>query len=336
MSKTVSIIGAGSWGTALAVSLAKKGTRVKLWVYEPEVCDDIKNKKENVRYLPGVQIPDNVIPTNSQEEAIQDTGLTVLAAPAQLVRPVTKQIASYIPKDHIIANVAKGIEVKTLKRLSEVIEEEIPQARVAVLSGPSHAEEVGRDIPTTLVSASKDEKVAETVQRIFMSPTLRVYTNTDIKGVEIGGALKNIIALAAGISDGLGYGDNTKAALMTRGIVEIARLGKAVGASILTFSGLSGIGDLIVTCTSMHSRNRRAGILIGQGKTLDETLHEVGMVVEGVKTCEAAYELAKKLDVSIPITSELYEVLFRGKEPKMAVEDLMSRDRTSEIDELNG
>ena len=267
------------------------------------------------------------------EECVSGMEVVVLAVPSQAVRETAKKMSAYIAPDTIIINAAKGLEMNTHKRLSQVIQEEIPLARVAVLSGPSHAEEVGRGIPTTVVCSSEDKTVAELVQDVFMSPFFRVYTNQDLTGVETGGALKNIIAIAAGISDGLGYGDNTKAALMTRGATEMARLGQAMGASILTFAGLTGIGDLIVTCTSMHSRNRRAGILLGQGKPLEEVLQAVGMVVEGVDTCKAAYELAQQLGVEMPITEQLYQILFKGKDPALAVNELMLRDKTHESED---
>jgi len=333
MIKKVSVIGAGSWGTALSILLANKGIMVNLWAYEEEVYNQIKKTRQNVRYLPNITLSTNIQVFNDKEQAIKDTELVVLAVSSQAVRSVASDISSFIPEDGIVVNVAKGLEVKSLKRLSQVIEEEIPHCKIAVLSGPSHAEEVSRGIPTVVVSAAKEQRISEFVQDVFMSPNFRVYTNSDIIGVEMGGALKNIIALAAGVSDGLGYGDNTKAALTTRGIVEITRLGQAMGALPNTFAGLTGIGDLIVTCTSMHSRNRRAGILIGQGKTLDEALNTVGMAVEGVKTCQAAYELAKKLDVEMPITEQLYQVLFKGKSPEEAVKDLMLRSKTFESEE---
>lgn len=333
MINTVSVIGSGSWGTALSVLLAKKGLDVRLWGYKKDTFDAIIRERENRKYLPGVEIPQNVQVFLKQEEAIQGGDLVLLSVPSQAVRTTAQSISSYIADGQIVINTAKGLEVKTLKRLSQVIQEEIPQGRAVVLSGPSHAEEVARDIPTTVVSASEDIDAAELVQDVFMSSSFRVYTNSDLIGVETGGALKNIIALAAGISDGLGFGDNTKAALMTRGIAEIARMGNAMGASILTFAGLSGVGDLIVTCTSMHSRNRRAGILIGQGNSLDEALKDVGMVVEGVTTCEAAYELSRSLNVEMPITEQLYEVLFQGKDPRAAVEELMLRNRTHESEQ---
>lgn len=334
MGERVSVIGAGSWGTALSVHLANMGYQIGLWVYEQEVIDTIIKDKENKQYLPGVRIPEGIEPTNDIKEAVEGASLVVFAVPSHLVRMMARRAAPYIKSNQVLVNVAKGFEIESLKRLSQVIDEEIPYRDLVVLSGPSHAEEVGRNIPTALVCTSNSKVAAEKVQDIFMGPSLRVYTNPDIVGVETGGALKNIIALAAGISDGLGYGDNTKAALMTRGIAEIARLGEAMGASPLTFAGLTGIGDLIVTCTSMHSRNRRAGIMIGQGKSLEETLSSIGMVVEGVKTCKAAYLLAKELGIEMPITSKLYTILFEGKDPDKAVKELMLRDKTYEIEEI--
>ncbi|HOB21079.1 MAG TPA: NAD(P)H-dependent glycerol-3-phosphate dehydrogenase [Candidatus Atribacteria bacterium] len=334
MSKAIAVIGMGSWGTALAVHLAKKGYSIKAWVYESEIYESIITKRENPRYLPGVMIPQNVDPVMDKGEAVSGAETVVLAVPSQFVRMMARSLAPFLKKDQIIVNVAKGLESDTLKRLSQVIREEIADNDIVVLSGPSHAEEVGRDIPTVVVCASESRKAAEKVQDTFMSPNFRVYTNPDVIGVETGGALKNIIALAAGISDGLGYGDNTKAALMTRGIAEIARLGQAMGASILTFAGLTGIGDLIVTCTSMHSRNRRAGIMLGQGKSLDETLKAIGMVVEGVKTCEAAYKLSMKMGIEMPITEQLYRILYDNKDPASAVSELMMRSKTHESEEI--
>lgn len=334
MGLTVSMIGAGSWGTALSVLLGKKGINVNLWVYEQEVFNTIERARENLKLLPGIIIPQNVRPFLDKGEAINGTEIIIMAVPSQAVRSVAREISPFVREKQIVVNLAKGLEVHTYKRLSQVIGEEIPLCTIAVLSGPSHAEEVARDIPTTVVSSSVVREAAETVRDLFMGPKFRVYTNPDIIGVETGGALKNIIALAAGVSDGLGFGDNTKAALMTRGIVEIARLGEAMGALPQTFAGLTGIGDLIVTCTSMHSRNRRAGIMLGQGKSLDETLSSVGMVVEGVKTCEAAYELSRSIGIEMPITEQLYSILFKGGDPKSAVVELMMRDKTHESEEI--
>lgn len=266
------------------------------------------------------------------EEAVSDADLVVLASPSHTVRNVAKSLAPYLKKEQPLLNIAKGLETDTQLRLSEVIRQEIPENPIAVMSGPSHAEEVGRFLPTTNVVASEDETLLTFIQDIFMNKVFRVYTNPDLIGVEVGGALKNVIALCAGISDGCGFGDNTKAALMTRGITEIARLGVAMGASSTTFFGLTGIGDLIVTCTSMHSRNRRAGILIGQGKSLEETLAEVKMVVEGVKTTEAAYALAKKMGIEMPIVEQMHAVLFEGHDPKTAAQELMQREKKSEYE----
>jgi glycerol-3-phosphate dehydrogenase (NAD(P)+) len=331
--KKVAVLGAGSWGTALAVLLAKKGYEVKLWVYMKEEYEAIIKNNENKRYLPGVSLPSNINVCLDIKEAVDGHELILLTVPSQAVRITARKIAGFTVDRPIIINAAKGLEENSYKRLSQVIEEELPDARVVVLSGPSHAEEVGKEIPTTVACSSRDKEAAERIQDVFMGPYFRVYTNPDLIGVETGGALKNIIALAAGVSDGLGYGDNTKAALMTRGVSEIARLGAAMGATPLTFAGLSGIGDLIVTCTSMHSRNRRAGILIGQGKSLDQALEEVGMIVEGVTTCKAAYELAKEMNVEMPITQQLYKILFQGQDPTTAVDSLMQRDRTHESED---
>jgi glycerol-3-phosphate dehydrogenase (NAD(P)+) len=330
----VGIIGAGSWGTAVAILLGKKGYNVHIWDRKGELIDEINMSKENIRYLPGVLLPSNIIGEKDPIDAIKDAKLIIMAVPSHAVRGICEQLKEHIHREQIFVSLAKGIENGTFKRMSEVIEEIYPNNPVGVLSGPSHAEEVSRDIPTTLTSSAKSREVAEFIQDVFITPKFRVYTNPDIIGVELGGAVKNIIALAAGISDGLGYGDNTKAALMTRGIAEIARLGVAMGAQPLTFAGLSGIGDLIVTCTSMHSRNRRAGILIGQGKSVEEALKEVNMVVEGVNTTKSVYELCKKINIEMPITNELYKVLFEGKGAKYAVSELMLRDKTHEIEEV--
>lgn len=332
--KKICVLGAGSWGSALALSLAKKGYNVMMWTLSQEQADKINKTKENIDYLPGVLFPNNIEITTNIENAISDSKLVVLAVPSQAIRSVCKQIKEFIKPNQILVDVAKGLEKGTGLRLSEVCEEELPNNPYVVLSGPSHAEEVAKDIPTTLVVASENLEVAQEVQDIFMSPKLRVYTNPDLIGVELGGALKNIIAFGAGICDGLGYGDNTKAALMTRGIREIARLGIALGADSNTFSGLSGIGDLIVTCTSMHSRNRRAGILIGQGKSVDETLKEVKMVVEGITATEVAYEVSKSMNIEMPITSAIYSVLYDGKNANEVVANLMMRSKKHEIEEV--
>ncbi|MCX7884099.1 MAG: NAD(P)H-dependent glycerol-3-phosphate dehydrogenase [Caloramator sp.] len=330
----ISILGAGSWGSAIAVLLSKKGYDISMWDRNRELLNEINHSRENIRYLPGVLIPAGINTADNLLECICGSEIIVMAVPSHGIREVCTKLKGMVKKEQIFVSLAKGIENNSLKRMSEVIEEYFPENRIGVLSGPSHAEEVSRDIPTTVVASSADKHTAEYIQDIFITPKFRVYTNPDIIGVEIGGAVKNIIALAAGISDGLGYGDNTKAALMTRGIAEIARLGVALGAQPLTFAGLSGIGDLIVTCTSMHSRNRRAGILIGQGKTVKEAIEEVKMVVEGINTTKSTYELSNKVGVEMPITKELYNVLFENKNPKYAVSELMIRDKKHEIEEV--
>jgi glycerol-3-phosphate dehydrogenase (NAD(P)+) len=331
MNRNVAVIGAGSMGIAMAVLLSKNGNNVKVWSPMNDEISMLKANKEHVTRLPGVKIPDSVEFTTDVEIAAKNCDVIVLAVPSQTTRQNCKALSNIISKDTIIVTCSKGIEDGTCKLLSEIMQEELPNNNIAVLSGPSHAEEIARDIPTTVVAASEKSQVAQFLQDLFMTPNFRVYTNTDVTGVELGGALKNIIALCAGISDGLGYGDNTKAALMTRGIAEISRLGVAMGGKVDTFSGLTGVGDLIVTCTSMHSRNRRAGILIGQGKSVQQALEEVNMVVEGVATTKPAYELAKKLGVSMPITNEAYSILYEGKDPRTAVGDLMTRNKKNEM-----
>lgn len=326
----ISVLGSGSWGLALALLLHNNGHEVLLWSARPENARKLREKRENPDRLPGVRLPDEIDVLTDMERALKDVDVTVLAVTSPYIRSTAHKMAPFVCKDQKIVNVAKGIEEKTLKTLSEVIEEEIPQGNVAVLSGPSHAEEVGRGLPTTCVISAHSQKTAEYLQSIFMSPVFRVYTTPDILGVELGGALKNVIALAAGTADGLGYGDNTKAALITRGITEIGRLGKKMGAQMETFYGLSGIGDLIVTCASKHSRNRKAGYLIGQGYTMEEAMKEVQMVVEGVYSARAARELAEKYEVEMPIITEVNRVLFEGKSAAEAVMDLMLRDKKVE------
>lgn len=326
----ISVLGSGSWGLALALLLHNNGHEVLLWSARPENARKLREKRENPDRLPGVRLPDEIDVLTDMERALKDVDVTVLAVASPYIRSTAHKMAPFVCKDQKIVNVAKGIEEKTLKTLSEVIEEEIPQGNVAVLSGPSHAEEVGRGLPTTCVISAHTQEAAEYLQSIFMSPVFRVYTTPDILGVELGGALKNVIALAAGTADGLGYGDNTKAALITRGITEIGRLGKKMGAQMETFYGLSGIGDLIVTCASKHSRNRKAGYLIGQGYTMEEAMKEVQMVVEGVYSARAARELAGKYEVEMPIITEVNRVLFEGKSAAEAVMDLMLRDKKVE------
>lgn len=330
MCSKIAFLGGGSFGTALAIMLAKKGIEVKIWDRNKNVVDDINVKRENIRYLHGSVIPVGVEASTDIEVVVKESDYIVLAVPSHVVRNLCKDIKKVVNPNQIVISIAKGIEAESGKRLSEVINEELPQNPLVILSGPSHAEEVAQDIPTTVVVASENMKYAEKVQDLFMTNKFRVYTNDDIIGVEIGGAVKNIIAIAAGVSDGIGYGDNTKAALMTRGISEIVRIGTKLGGKKETFAGLTGIGDLIVTCTSMHSRNRRAGILIGKGATAEEATKEIGMVVEGIKACKAFYELKEKLGVSMPITDTLYKVIFEGKEPKYGVYELMTRDKKDE------
>ena len=330
--KKVSVIGAGSWGSALAVLLANNGHEVTLWTHDPHEIEMLSTKREQVEKLPGVKLPDNIMIEADLKTALTDEDVVVMAVPSPVVRMVAKQMSPFIKDGQIIVNVAKGIEDVTYKTLSDIIEEEIPNAEVCVLSGPSHAEEVGRGIPTTVVVGAKNKETAEMLQDVFMNKVFRVYTSSDIVGIELGGALKNVIALAAGTVDGLGYGDNTKAALITRGNAEITRLGVAMGANSHTFSGLSGIGDLIVTCASMHSRNRRAGILIGKGYTKDQAMEEVQMVVEGVFSAKAALELSKKYNIEMPIVEQVNKVLFEDKPAAEAVKELMLRDKKIEID----
>ncbi len=326
----ISIIGAGSWGIALAVLLHKNGHHVTVWsVIEAEIRM-LQKEREHKDKLPGVKLPEDMVFTTDLEQAVKGAEALVLAVPSPYTRSTSHSMASLVKEGQVIVNVAKGIEEKTLLTLSQIIEEEIPQANVAVLSGPSHAEEVGRGIPTTIVVGAKDKETAEYLQNIFMNEVFRVYISPDVLGIELGAALKNVVALAAGIADGLGYGDNTKAALITRGITEIARLGVAMGGRFETFCGLTGIGDLIVTCASMHSRNRRAGILIGQGYTMKQAMDEVKMVVEGVYSAKAAMGLAKKFDVQLPIIEQVNAVLFEGQLADEAVKDLMLRDKKIE------
>ena len=326
----IAVIGSGGWGTAIAILLSSRGHDVYLWSWIQEETDRLSLDRENKEFLPNVKFPDTIYCTHDMQKCTENAELIITAAPSPAPRTTAKQLAPYVSDGQKIVNISKGLEEGTLLRLSEVYKQEIPQADVSVMSGPSHAEEVSRGLPTTNVVASDSIETAKQIQDIFMGEMFRVYTSTDVTGVELGGALKNVIALCAGISDGLGYGDNTKAALMTRGLAEIARLGKAMGADERTFMGLSGVGDLIVTCTSMHSRNRRAGILIGQGKTLQETLDEVHMVVEGVNTATAAYEMAKKYNVTMPIVTEAYNILFNGTDARSAVLNLMTREKRQE------
>lgn len=326
----ISVLGAGSWGTALAVLLCENGHQVTIWSIDQREVEMIREHREQVEKLPGVKVPEKIQVTNDLESSVKGQELIVLAVPSIFTRSTAKSMAPYVSQGQIIVNVSKGIEEGTLMNLTDVIEDEIPVARVGVLSGPSHAEEVGRKLPTTVVAGAHDKETAEIIQDAFMNCYFRVYTSPDMVGIELGAALKNVIALAAGIVDGLGFGDNTKAALITRGIAEITRLGLAMGSRMETLGGLSGIGDLIVTCTSKHSRNHNAGYLIGQGKTYQEAMDEVKMVVEGVYSAKAALALAKKYEVEMPITEQVNRVLFEGISAKEAVPSLLTRNKTSE------
>lgn len=334
----IAVFGAGSWGTALALVLADNGHRVELWARRKQLVEEINTMHTNEQYLPGVILPKNITATNSLEEASSGADTFVLVVPTKAMREVLHDLNATITHPVVIVHASKGIESTTCKRISEIISEEIvPENRqnIAVLSGPSHAEEVCSRHPTTVTVSSTDSNSAKYIQDLFINQRFRVYTNPDMIGVELGGSLKNIIALGAGMSDGIGYGDNAKAALMTRGLAEIARLGTKMGANPLTFAGLAGMGDLIVTCTSIHSRNWRAGNLLGKGRDLDEVLNGMGMVVEGVRTTEATSLLAKREEVEMPITNGIYHVLFEQREPKAAVESLMNRMRTDEVDDLS-
>ncbi|MBR5236343.1 MAG: NAD(P)H-dependent glycerol-3-phosphate dehydrogenase [Clostridia bacterium] len=336
--KKIAVIGSGGWGTAIASLLAGNGHDVTLWSYLREESEALATHKENKQFLPGVILPDNIQYTDSLEITAKNAEIIFMVTPSQATKITAQKLQPYVRDGVVIVNASKGLEQESQKRLSEVIGEAIPQAKMAVMSGPSHAEEVGRKMPTTNVIASDDIEVSQMLQDVLMCDYFRVYTGTDMVGVELGGALKNVIALCAGVTDGIGLGDNAKAALMTRGMAEMCRLGVAMGADAATFSGLSGMGDLIVTCTSMHSRNRRAGILIGQGKTPAQAIEEVKMVVEGFYATKAAWILAKRMQVEMPIVEQAYSVLFENKDPKEAVMSLMERKRKheTESDVING
>ena len=327
----IGMIGAGSWGTALTWLLTNNGHQVTVWSALENEIEMLKREREQKEKLPGVILSEDTVFTTRLSEAVEGQDLLVLAVPSPFTRSTAGQLKELVKEGQIIVNVAKGIEETTLMTLSQIIEEEIPQAEVAVLSGPSHAEEVGKGMPTAIVAGAYRKKTAEYIQNIFMSEVFRAYASPDVLGIELGAALKNVVALAAGIADGLGCGDNTKAALITRGIKEISRLGMKMGGHFESFYGLSGIGDLIVTCASMHSRNRRAGILIGKGYSMDEAMKEVKMVVEGVYSAKAAMGLAARYDVPLPIIEQVNEVLFNGKSARQAMNDLMVRDKKIEI-----
>ncbi|SHG64563.1 NAD(P)H-dependent glycerol-3-phosphate dehydrogenase [Virgibacillus chiguensis] len=332
----VAVLGAGSWGTALSIVLADNGHDVRLWTHRPEQAKKINNTKRNEQYL-DTDIPASVIAYSDLKQAIQDAVAIVFVVPTKAIREVAKQLDQLVEPDTTIIHASKGIEPVTLKRVSQMISEELSkftEEEIVVLSGPSHAEEVALRQPTTVTVSSIEPEHAKIAQDLFINESFRVYTSPDVIGIEFGGALKNIIALGAGISDGLGYGDNAKAALMTRGLAEIARLGTSLGANPLSFLGLPGVGDLIVTCTSAHSRNWRAGNLLGKGHKLDDVLEQMGMVVEGVRTVQAAYQFAKEQQVEMPITEGIFQLLFEDKSPKDIVGQLMNRSKRQEMDDL--
>ena len=328
--RKIGIIGAGSWGTALAVNLTKNGHKVTIWSIMEQEIQMLQEHREHLDKLPGIKLAESMQFTVDMETAIKDMDILVLAVPSIFTRSTAKSMAPFVTEGQVIVCVAKGIEEHTLMTITDVVEDEIPQADVAVLCGPSHAEEVGIGLPTTVVAGAKTRQTAELIQDVFMNETFRVYTSPDILGMELGGSLKNVIALAAGMCDGLGFGDNTKAALITRGISEVSRLAVTMGAKPETLNGLTGIGDLIVTCQSKHSRNRKAGQLMGQGMTMEEATKEVKMVVEGVYSAKATLALAKKYYVTMPIIEEVNKVLFEDKPVKEAVADLMLREKRVE------
>lgn len=337
MSASIAVIGAGSWGTALASVIADNGHKVKLWVRNPETADEINSRHTNHKYLPDIVLSEAIKAENNLAEVVAGKKIVFLVTPSHAMRTMVKQMAPYLEPDVLLIHATKGLELDSLKRMSEVISEEVSEAiaeQIVVLTGPSHAEEVIRRFPTTVVVSSKSGEAMMRAQDVLMNSVFRVYTNSDMIGAEIAGSLKNIIALGAGLSDGLGFGDNAKAALLTRGLAEIGRLGVKMGASQLTFAGLAGVGDLVATCTSKHSRNWRAGYLLGQGKSIDEALAELGMVVEGVRTTNAAKALAERENVEMPITKGIYSVLFEGKSVRQVVEELMGRGRTFEMEDI--
>jgi glycerol-3-phosphate dehydrogenase (NAD(P)+) len=328
----ITILGSGGFGLSLAIMWSKCGHDVTVWSNFTQEIEDIKKYGEHKSKLPNVKVPESINLTDNIE-CINGSEIVVFGIPSKFVRSIAKRASQYITEDMVVVNTAKGLEEGTFKRMSEVIQDEIPQANVVILSGPSHAEEVARELPTTVVVSSTKTHYAEKIQELLSTPVFRIYLNTDIIGCEIGGSLKNIIALCSGVSDGMGYGDNTKAALMTRGIAEIVRLGTSLGAKTDTFSGLTGLGDLIVTCTSIHSRNYRAGVLIGQGISPQEAVTMVG-TVEGYECCKVAYSLAQKVGVSMPITEQLYKVLFEGESVRTSLPNLMGRPKRNEKEDI--
>ncbi|MBI5745712.1 MAG: NAD(P)H-dependent glycerol-3-phosphate dehydrogenase [Nitrospirae bacterium] len=332
--ENIAVIGGGGWGTALAFLLADKGYTVRLWVYEKELAGDIQNTRENKLYLPGVELPENIAATSSLDEALAGSGIIVFVVPSQAARSVLKQMPDLVGKDSVLISCTKGIENDSLMLMSDVIRDVFPaqyHRRLMFLSGPSFAEEVSKRLPTAVSLAGFDNQLCSKIQKTFTTPYFKVFTSSDVTGVQLGGALKNVIALASGGSDGLGFGHNTRAALITRGLAEITRLGVAMGADPVTFAGLSGMGDLVLTCTGHLSRNRMVGYKIGQGIKLSEILENMKTVAEGVKTTRSAYELAKKYNVRMPIVEQIYAVLFEDKDPRKAVSDLMEQDVGGEV-----
>lgn len=330
----IAVLGAGSWGTTLSVVLTDNAHSVSLWSYLDTYTEVIKKTRQNPNFLPGVHIPENIEVTSDLEAAAADSDMLVAAVPSQFLRSVVSRLGDLVHERTVVVNVAKGIENGTLKTMSEMLHEmlpSLPETNIATVSGPSHAEEVSQRVPTAVVAASRSMETARIVQSTFMTPYLRVYASSDLRGVELGGSLKNVIAIAAGIIDGANLGDNTKAAVMTRGIAEITRLGVAMGADARTFGGLSGIGDLMVTCMSRHSRNRYVGVEIGKGRKVPDILSEMVMVAEGVATTQSAHDLALQKGVEVPIINEVYKILFEGKDPLVACRDLMTRDPKGEL-----
>lgn len=330
MKENISVIGSGSWGVALAMLLNRNGHNVKIWSFTEEETNLINNEHK-CKFLPNITVPEAIKCYTDLEEAIKDTKIVLVVTPSNVIRSTMNKIKSFVNDEQVFVLCSKGMEKETEKLYTEVIKEVLPNNKVAALSGPSHAEEVSEFVPTAIVIAGEDEETSIMLQDVFMNDKFRVYTNDDIMGVEMGGSLKNIIALACGIASGLGYGDNTVAALITRGIAEIARLGVEVGAKRQTFYGLTGVGDLFVTCSSMHSRNRRCGILIGQGKSVEEAVKEVGMVVEGIYAVDGAYSMARKYSVGTPIINEMYDIIHNGKTPQEATANLMNRGKKTEF-----
>lgn len=328
-SEKIAVIGAGSWGTTLAMLLADKGYHVKLWVYESDLAGEMQKSRENKIYLPGHRLSDNIIVTSIIKDAVKDAGVLVFVVPSHVARGVIKGLAGFLSDNILIVSAAKGIENDTLMLMSDIFKEVLPEPlhkNLTFLSGPSFAKEVVKKMPTAVALAAYNKKAGESVQGLFSTDYFRVLTNSDVKGVELGGALKNVIAIATGISDGMGFGHNTRAAIITRGLAEITRLGIAMGAEPATFAGLSGLGDLILTCTGELSRNRTVGFRLGQGEGLKDILNSMKMVAEGVKTTKAAYELSKKHKIEMPITNEVYYILYEGKDVKVSARDLMKRE----------